>query len=414
VPKVPAGQKPGGVPGKLLTRAGVLERLREYATQHGALSSGWLDRNDPTLLRSIRVHFGGMPGARRAANVPRPPSGNRRWSELAVINELRRIQRAGRVRITARGLEAAGHGALAGAIPLHVGSIARARRLARIPEPGTRPADIIERWDEDRVIAVIRDRHRDGEPLASSKVPGKLYLAARRHCGGWSAALEMAGLDYGEIRLSRRPWTRADVLARIKRAAHELAHNRNAPAINILIAKIQNPIMRLFGSVAGALRAAGIDPTTVMRHVPREHRSKKDLVAELRTALAGRPEVTATEFFSTRLGKEAVARFGNRGAVIKRVGEDRWSLRRRFPLATGSEVIAGLRARHRKGCPMGYDATFREDQRLLLSAVKNFGTWGRAMKAAGLGHLVGLRSPGRPPRAPRTASGQAAKSRPPR
>jgi len=175
-----------------------------------------------------------MPGARRAANVARPPSGIRRWSALAVINELRRIQRAGRVRMTFRGLEDAGHSALAGAIQLHIGSIARARSLARIPEPGTLPTDVFERWDEDRVIAEIRDRHRDGESLASSKVPTKLYLAAKRHCGGWPAALEIAGLDYDEIRLSRRPWTREDVLARIKRAAHELAHNRNAPAIDSL------------------------------------------------------------------------------------------------------------------------------------------------------------------------------------
>ena len=111
------------------------------------------------------------------------------------------------------------------------------------------PTDVFERWDEDRVIAEIRDRHRDGESLASSKVPTKLYLAAKRHCGGWPAALEIAGLDYDEIRLSRRPWTREDVLARIKRAAHELAHNRNAPAMYRLIAQIQNPIMRLFGNV---------------------------------------------------------------------------------------------------------------------------------------------------------------------
>jgi hypothetical protein len=246
------------------------------------------------------------------------------------------------------------------------------------------------------VIGEIRDRLRNGKPVSAAKVPNKLYLAAIRHCGGWQAAIEMAGLDYGDVRLSHRPWTKDDVLARIKRAAHERAHNRDAPPMYLLIARIQNPIMKFFGSVAGALRAAGIDPTTVMKHVPRERRTKKALLAELRAAIARQPVVKSTVFFNTRLGKEAVARFGSVTAAIKQIGEQHWTARRKgLPLAAAGEVIAGLRARHQKGSVMGYTATFREDQRLLLAALKNFGTWRRAMEAAGLGHLVGLRPPAR-------------------
>lgn len=107
--------------------------------------------------------------------------------------------------MTWRGLIDAGYRDLAGAISLYVGSIRRARRLARIPEPGTLPTDVFERWDEDRVIGEIRDRHRNGKPLSAAKVPNKLYLAANRHCGGWQAAIEMAGLDYDYVRLSHRP-----------------------------------------------------------------------------------------------------------------------------------------------------------------------------------------------------------------
>jgi hypothetical protein len=384
-------QKHRNEPGEVLPPERVLARLREYTTQRGAVSSRWLDRNDPTLLRSIRVHFGGLPGARRAANVARPPSGIRRWSELAVINELRRIQRAGRVRITFYGLKAAGYEALAGAIRLHVGSIARARRLARIPDPGRLPTGALERWDEDRVIAEIRDRYRNGETLAASKVPIKLHIAARRYCGGWPTAIELAGFDYDQIRITRSPWTREDLIARIKRAAHELAHNRRAPPISALIARIQNPIMRLFGTVADALRAAGIDPTSVMRHVPRDKRSKSDLLAALRAALAKQPAKKSTEFFQTRLGREAIARFGSVTAAIEQIGEEHWTAPRKGPpLPTASEVVRGLRARYRQGAIMGYTATFREDQRLLLGAKKHFGTWRRAMEAAGFGHLVGL------------------------
>jgi len=383
---------------KVLTRSQVLARLGDYTTRHGAVSSRWIERNDPVLLRSIRVHFAGLPGARRAANISRPPAGNRRWSELSAINELRRIHRAGRVRMTVRGLTDAGHHDLVGAIGLYVGSIRRARRLARIPDPGSLPTDGFERWDDDRVIGEIRDRYRNGESLASSKVPTKLFLAAKRHCGGWPAAIEMAGLDYDQIRLSHRPWTRDDILARIRHAAHERAHNPKAPPMYKLIARIQNPIIRFFGDVASALRAAGIDPTSVMRHMPRESRSKKELRAEMRAAVRKQPFVTSTQFFNTRLGKEAVARFGSVAAAIKQIGPEHWTARRGgVPLPAAAEVIAGLRARYRRGDVMGYSATLREDQRLLQAALKRFGTWRRAMEAAGLGHMVGLRPPGRGP-----------------
>ena len=313
--------------------------------------------------------------------------------------------------MTWRGLIDAGYRDLAGAIGKYVGSIRRARRLARIPEHGTLAADVFERWDEDRVIGEIRDRHRNGKPLSAAKVPNKLYLAANRHCGGWQAAIEMAGLDYDDVRASHRPFTREDVLARIKRAANERTRNPDAPPMYRLIARIQNPIMRFFGSVAGALQAAGIDPTTVMRHVPRERRSKQELLVELRAAIAKQPVVKSTVFFNTRLGKEALARFGSVAAAIKHIGEEHWTARRMgLPLATADEVIAGLRARYRKDCVMGFTATFREDQRLLLAALKNFGTWRRAMEAAGLGHLVGLRPPARRSTLPDTALRRASKS----
>src|SRR5262249_23725919 len=163
-----------------------------------------------------------------------------------------------------------------------------------------------------------------------------------------------------------------------------------APPMSVLIAPIHNPITRVFGTVSGALRAAGIDPTSVMRHVPREKRSKEDLLAALRVRLARRPAKKSTEFFRTRLGREAIARFGSVTAAIEQIGEH-WTARRKGPpLPTANEVIAGLRARYRRGHVMGYTATLREDQRLLLGAKKNFGTWRRAMEAAGFGHLVGL------------------------
>lgn len=390
--RVRARRIPHRESGKILTRARTLDRLREHATQHGAVRAVWLIENDLAAYRGVIAHFGGMAAARRAAKVTEP-NRPRQWSALRVINELRQVHRAGRVRMTTNALKTAGYEPLVAAMRKYIGSIVRARRLARIPEPGTRPTDVFERWDEDRVVGEIRDRHRNGEPLAARKVPAKLYVAARFHCGSWQAALEMAGLDHDQIREKRRPWTRDEVLLFVKRAARKRAQNRNGPTMHALVAPVQLQMLGFFGSLAGALRAADVDPATVMTFLPRERRSKEAMVAELRAAVARQPGVKSKTFFKTRLGADAVARFGSVAAAIDAIGEEHWTARRQLPMLSAAEVIGRLRARHRQGHAMALNATVREDGRLANAAIKRFGTWRRAMEAAGLGALVGFRQP---------------------
>jgi hypothetical protein len=316
-----------------------------------------------------------------------------------VINELRQLHRGGRLRITTSGLRAAGHYMLLAAIYKLVGSIGRARRLARIPEPGTQSADLREQWDEDRVISEIRERRRAGSSLGASKVPSKLYAAARRHCGSWQAAIELADLDYDKIRMNHRPWTRQAVLVWVKRAARKHMKNGSGPTMTVLIAPIGRPMREFFGDLAGALRAANLDPARVMQRRRRERRSEAALVAELRAEVKKRSVLKSADFFRTRLGREAVARFGSWRAAIDRIGLDLWTARRSSPLPSAKEVITGLQARHRQGSTMALNPTLREEPRLAYAADKHFGSWRRAMEAAGFTALVGRRpSASRPTR----------------
>ena len=83
------------------------------------------------LYNVLLHHFGGIHRARVASNLPDPPS-PKRWSEAEVIAELRRFHESG-VTIRVRDLELCGREDLVGAIRVEIGSIVRARRLARIP-----------------------------------------------------------------------------------------------------------------------------------------------------------------------------------------------------------------------------------------------------------------------------------------
>lgn len=375
----------------MLTHAQTLDRLLAHIEERGVVTTAWLTRHDPAVYRGVLAHFGSIVAARRVLGASRPS--RRAWSEARVINQLRQLHRGGRVRITTSGLRAAGHYMLISAIYRLIGSIGRARRLARIPKPGTQLPDVCEPWDEDRVVAEIRERLRSGLPLGASKVPSKLYAAARRHCGSWEAAVELADLDYDDVRLNHRPWMPDDVLAWVERAVRKHLRNPDGPTMTVLVAPIGRPMREFFGSLEGALRAASVDPALVVHRRRRERRSEAELVAELRAEVKKRSVPRSTDFFRTRLGREAIVRFGSWRAVIDRIGPDVWTARRNWPLPSADEVIAGLRARHRRRRVMLLNPTFDEEPRLAEAATKHFGSWRRAMEAAGFAALVGRRRP---------------------
>jgi hypothetical protein len=74
------------------------------------------------------------------------------------------------------------------------------------------------------VVAEILRMHRAGECLAQSKVPMALLKVAHYHLGSLRGAIEVAGLDYDEV---REPFSGEELLLarqRLSMTAGELAH----------------------------------------------------------------------------------------------------------------------------------------------------------------------------------------------
>lgn len=111
------------------------------------------------LYVDLLHHFGGVQQARRAANLPDPPW-PRKWTQRAVLAELRRLHRSG-VTIRHADLERSGREDL---------------------------------WDEDRVLEDILERAETGQPLAYSKAPTALVGAGARYFGTWAQAIAAAGI----------------------------------------------------------------------------------------------------------------------------------------------------------------------------------------------------------------------------
>jgi len=201
-----------------LTRAQTIAALRELARSQGTVTTAWLHDHARHLLNAAIRHFGGLSAARAKAGIAAPPRA-RKWSQARVIQHLRAIHRdGGSTKVP--DLLAAGRYDLAVAAQHYLGGIRRARRLARIPEPRRRRGER-EPWDELRVVLEILDLISAGKSVALSKVPAKLVAAGMRFFGSWQHAIEAAGLDYGQVRLVRAPYTRDELIQLLRRLARE-------------------------------------------------------------------------------------------------------------------------------------------------------------------------------------------------
>ena len=239
--------------------------------------------HDPEALRSVRLHFVSFDAARETAGVrasPRarskatPRASKARWSQGQVVRELRRREQEGQSTGWAELMDD-GRADLVGAAAAHAGGLTRAREEARVDAPDRRMP--VPRWNKDLIASTIRERARTGETLASSKVPQRFVAAARWHFGSWEAALGAAGVDAQDTRLLRPAFTKEDVLAALRQLARDGKPLRSS-ALKELV-KIDT-VRRLFGSVARAVRAAGL--------VPGEHPNQKWSRARVIEALQAR------------------------------------------------------------------------------------------------------------------------------
>ncbi len=248
----------------------MLARLRRHAGAMGFISHATLAGRDNLLLRSIPLHFAGLSAARQAAGVAGPPyrkpsrktgpkpgtkSSTPRtitWSRERVLDELRRIGRAGRS-TALRDLMAAGRTTLVRAASVFAGGLRNARRLAGVEAPRRRGSKK-HTWTREMIVPAIRARHRARKSLAASRVPQNLYGASRRHYGSWRVALAAADIDPSTVRAGIK-YTKQVIIERLRRAARS-----GSDLLSTSLAKVVDlkAVRREFGRLELAIRAAGL------------------------------------------------------------------------------------------------------------------------------------------------------------
>jgi hypothetical protein len=243
-------------------------------------------------------------------------------------------------------------------------------------------------WDKPRILAELKKLNRAGANLsynALSRKKQSLVSAAAYHFGSYRKAVEGARIDYAEV--TRRPrWSKQIIIRLIKQAKrkgedlHWSAVTKRRDELGRAAFASLQP--RLFGRWDRALHAAGLDADEVSRY---RKWDKNTVAFELRSRVQDDEELNsgAVQQEDSGLHAAAVRHFGSYDSALRAARVDPGSVRRRRTW-TKPQVVQALKKAKRGGKNLSDSAIRRADPALYGAAVRLFGTFTAARKAAGI------------------------------
>lgn len=213
----------------------------------------------------------------------------------------------------------------------------------------------------------------------------QLLSAAAYHFGTYRKAIEAAKINYDQI-LRRPRWTKPAIIQMIKKA------RRNGEDLNWSAVSSRRDEMgkaafaalqrRLFGSWDRALHAAGMDADEISAY---RRWSKNDILFELRELHQAREPLNSGTIQAEDPGLHAAAvrYFGSYNEALRaaRINPD---LVRRRQSWTTARIVTALRAIGRRKRSISNSFIRRENPSLYIAAIRHFGSFARARRAAGL------------------------------
>jgi hypothetical protein len=211
------------------TAAKALERLR----------AGGATPVDGALGYACARFFGSVKAARRAAHVP---PARKRWTEAAMLEELRARARGGAVARAAEFSSAFKKWATRA-----FGSLEAACATAGVAYANDNAHHTA--WTRDKLLEALRALAAGKDRMGHKDVPARVHQAARRFFRGVAAACDVAGLAYGRPNRATARMTEADPRTALLDALRTRGDGR-------LPVGLAASCRALFGSVGAARRAA--------------------------------------------------------------------------------------------------------------------------------------------------------------
>jgi len=358
---------------KKWNRRKIRAALLQLHRQGKSLSLSKVLKGNGPLARSAVVYFGSYRKAIEALDLNyEHVRRTAQWSEEKIVAELRKLVESG--------------------VKPNVTEIRRANRLllnaSRAYFGGIKPALSAagleyhrhSRWTGVMVVRKLKELAAEGEdlsPLALRRKYGTLVNRAWRLCGSYKNAIEAAGLDYLEV-TRRAKWDRRSVLRKLRELARQGA-DLGHKALLKSHPRILDAAKRVFGSYINARKAAGVGPRPLRRWDDRK------IIRELRKLQRAGESLAASRMARAHpaLHDAASHHFGGYGRALEAIGlnYEQVRLTRRW---TNDSIIAELKALDAKDVDMRSLPLRKLDQGLHMAAYKHFGSYQKALEAAGI------------------------------
>jgi len=243
-------------------------------------------------------------------------------------------------------------------------------------------------WDKSSITKKLRQLHKSGKDLSYNAMCKKyqaLLSASAYHFGSYRDAIEKSGIDYADV--IRRPrWTKQRIIQMIKKARksgqdlHWSAVTQRRDELGKAAFASLQP--RLFGRWDRALQGAGLDASDVARYRKWDRNS---IVFELKSIAQSHEPLNSGAMQSEDPGLHAAAvrHFGSYDQAIRAAKLDPDAVRQRRAW-TREAVIQGLKSARRAGQRLSDSYIRNNNSALYGAAVRLFGSFTKARKAAGI------------------------------
>jgi hypothetical protein len=336
--------------------------------------------------------FGSYRNAVEAAGIDYESISRRRftkWNPQIIRKELRELFRGGKPMNSRRLRES--RPTLFSAANHWFGSYRAAIEAAGLKYEKIRLEDP-NRWSRENIILELRRLRREGKELhhnAISQHMPELVTAAYRYFGTYRKAVEAAGIDYLKVRIRpQRTWNKKRIISELKEL-ERAGRGLWARSVRTTHPYLPRVAKEHFGSYPAAARAAGITPSAI-KPPPYRIWSRQHVLDTLKQI--ARKDINALA--PTRLREEkpyivraAAKRFGSYRKAVEAAGVDYLKIARVYARSMPDhEVIARLQTLQQRGRDLRYSAIDQAEPRLLNAARRRFGSYSAAMQAAGIAY----------------------------
>ena len=243
-------------------------------------------------------------------------------------------------------------------------------------------------WSNEKIVKRIKALHAKGRDLSYNCMARRqqgLLAAANYHFGSWWKAVEAAGLDYaGEVRRIPK-WSRDTIVAAIKEAGKQgadLCWTSVTRDKNYSALAYAAIRGNQFGSWDAALRAAGLDPSDVRRY---EAWSEEKIVRSIKQRRRSRQALNskAMQDEDSKLFNAALNYFGSWDKALAAAGIAPKDVYKRRRW-NPDLIKSEIKALHRNGEDMAAPNMRRNHSALYSAACKYFGTWTAAREVCNI------------------------------